>query len=488
MQRVSFPAAVILLTSLFLTSCSGVPNAGSGGGSGSGTGTATLTLTLHSTPIPPSSGANILSFVAGITGIQLNPATGSPTVLFNGPTPITVDFVRLQSSSQYLLKNISVPAPQNFSSMTIAFSAPTVTYCTQPTSGTPGCAAGSLTTISGGLSTPQFTVSLSLASGTKSAYRINLDMSAAATITSQAVTAVNLPASAFSLTALPPTASSLTSGQADYYDNILGVVTAASSTQITVMNSQTSLITTPSSSTYYLPNCLIGGATCAPAVGQLVSIDTAVNPDGSLALLTYDPINSSSLTWLEGVVTTVPGSTTQFQIVVTDQSSSSATTLYTGSTVNVTLVAPGGAAGLPSPFLIDSKGLPISANTFAGATSATSILPGMTVGLIVEQFTAPSGTTPGTANASGVILRPTPVAGIVASVAAPNTFSIQTLPPYFGLTTNSVVQLGTGTPATLFDGAASASGISTSQKVAIDGLYLGPTVTYPFTAGKVTAY
>jgi hypothetical protein len=394
-----------------------------------------------------------------------------------------------------LLAIDSTLAAQNYTSMTIGFSAPTLTFCKQPNPGTPGCASGTVQTITGNLSTPQIPLTLALSSGQKVGMEVNLDINKTVTISSQAVTAVNLgTASAFSTKALPPSTSSLAAGQIDFFENLIGVVTVASASQISVLTaSQGTVTATPSASTFNVANCILTNLACSPAVGQFVSIDTAVNDDGSLALLEFDPIDSTQIVWLEGVVTSIPSSTTQFQIVVTDESPNTTggtTTLHTGEIINVTLVGQGGGTGSPFPFTIDSKGYPIPANSFAGATDTSQILPGMTVGLHVVTFTAPSASTPGTMTSDIVTLRFTPVPGAVQSFAPPNTLTLTStsLPPFFGLTSNPVVQIGTGTPATNFDGASSSSFPAVGQTVAIRALYFGQNTTTPLVAAKVRAF
>lgn len=497
MKRNKLSIFIALVSALSMTSCyHEFPNGGGGGGVGSGTGQ--LSLTLHAIPLTPQANINILSFVVNITGVSLTPGTGQP-VNFTGNLSggsIPVDFARAQGGTIYLGTDASLTA-QAYSTITIAFSAPVITYCTQPNPGVPGCAAGTVQTFNGNLTTPSIPVTLSVPANGKVGLGINLNIANALTISNApAVTAVNLAAmNAFTSNTLPAAASSLGASQLDFFDNVLGLVTAVSGQSVTVLTaSGTSFVATGSASTFFSADCVLNnnnGQACAPAVNQFVSIDTAINSDGTLALLEFDPISAIQVVWLEGVVTSVPTSNTQFQIVVTDQSPNTtggSTTLHTGNIINVTLVGEGGGAGSPFPFFIDTKGYPFPTNSFANATDTSALLPGMTVGLHAITFTAPSGNTAGTMTTDIVVLRYTPVPGTVSSVAPPNTFNIQLVPPFFGLTGDSVVQLGNGNPATLFDGITDPSTLNVGQTVVINGLYFGPNAATPFVAAKVRAF
>ena len=417
--------------------------------------------------------------------MYLTPTTGNPVNITNTPT---LDFVHLQDSS--LLVGTVTPPAGSYTSVTISFAAPTVTYCTQ-TSGVSGCATGSVTTLNGTVPTlPTIPVTLSLAANQQTGLEIALDLNKALTVSNnQTITATNLGnANAFSVKSLPPASSSLTAGQLDFFENILGEVTAISGQKYTVVTAANGSYTaTASASTYFSPNCVVGGSPCSPAVGQLVSLDTAVNADGTLALLVYDPLSSVAIAWVDGVVTVPASSSTQFQIIAGKQATATggSSTLPSGSIVNVTLTSP-----LASTFLIDSKGLTVPNNSFAGSADASVLVPGMTVGLRVTQYTAASGTTPAAITADVVTLRFSSVSGAVAGNNGQISFSMQSLPTFYGLTANSVVELNQLSPVTNFDGITGASGLNVGSTVAIRALYLGPTTATntPFIAAKVRQF
>jgi len=96
--------------------------------------------------------------------------------------------------------------------------------------------------------------------------------------------------------------------------------------------------------------------------GHVASLDTVLNSDGTFTLLEYDPLATATGDWVEGVVTVIPSSSTQFQIIPNDtvlatSSSKLGSNLSLATPVNVTLVS-------PSPFLVDTKGLLVPVTTF----------------------------------------------------------------------------------------------------------------------------
>jgi hypothetical protein len=237
-------------------------------------------------------------------------------------------------------------------------------------------------------------------------------------------------------------------------------------------------------STIGSPNCVITNAICSPAVGQVASIDATLNSDGTSTLLEYDPLSPTSVDIIEGTVTTVPSSSTQFQIVTNDLTLASSNSLFgsnltLGEPVNITYAG-------TNPFAVDTKGLlPITNTPFTGGTSANDILPGQTVALRVTAFTPKAGATPAAATVDFVVLRFTRVAGSVSS-SSPPTFGIQSLPPFFGQTTSNLVQLSTTTtPITYLDGYSASGNITVGDTVAVRGLYFGVGFSPAFTVAKV---
>ena len=484
-------AVLVAFAAIFaLTSCSGVGDTckvNCGGGGGGGNGNATLNVTLSAVPMTPPPGTSILSFALTINSVSLTPSGGgsTQTIPLNAATYV-VDMTRLQSDSSFLGQlSAAIPAG-TYSTVTLGITSVTITYCAA-TIGTPGCNTGSVAQFNSGASAPATSnFTLTLATNQQAGLRVLLNLGNAITVNAvtQAVTAVNFAAAGvLTASTLPPTSSTLAAGQLDYIEDVTGVVNAVSANSITVQTSTRGLITsTITANTIGSPNCVIGNAACTATVGQVASLDATLNSDGTSTLLEFDPLTTTSVDLIEGIVTTSNTSPTQFQVVTNDfvpaTSNSKIGGLSLGDPVNITL-----AAGV-SPFVIDSKGLPVVTTAFGGSTSATDILPGQTVLLHITTFTAKSGNTRASATVDALALRFTRVPASVTAPPAPN-FSIQSLPPFFGQTATNQVQFGTGNPSTYLDGYSSTGSITVNDNVSIRALYFGVGVTPSFTAAKV---
>lgn len=467
-----------------LSSCSGVKQIGPP----PPPGTASLAVTLAAKPLTPPPGTSILSFSVDVTSIALTPSSGTAVSvpLVTGSGAFEVDLTRLQSDSVFLGINPAVPSG-SYTALTLGVSNPVLTFCTV-TSGTPGCTPGSITTITASSATPQATLSLGLTNGQATGLAAVLDFNKAITLgAAQTVSAVDLTASGvLSSTTLPRT-SSLASGNLDFLEDITGVVTAVSSGSVTLQTATHGAFTaTTSSSTVFSPTCLPATDITCVKIGQVASIDATVATDGTFGLLLYDPIDVATTPkdWIEGVITALPTSPTQFSLVSNDLVPASSGIVGSGlalsAPVDVTLAS--GAA-----FSVDVQGLtlPSQALTFAGAADATGLLPGQTVAVRVTGFTIASGVAPAKATVDRVELRFSRVPGSVATSAPPNTFSMQNLPAFFGLAINPVVQLSSSTN---FDGIANASGIIVGTGTfTVRALYFGPAASTPFSAAKVRA-
>src|ERR1700687_3718685 len=130
--RIAFVA--LLLLSVALVSCSGVPKTctvNCGGG-----GTATLSMTITAAPLTPPPNTNLLSFIVDVNTITLTSSTGTNVNIPLNNTSFSVDLTKLQSDSAFLGTLATVPAG-SYASITVSLSSPVVTFCTQ-TLGNPG--------------------------------------------------------------------------------------------------------------------------------------------------------------------------------------------------------------------------------------------------------------------------------------------------------------------------------------------------------------
>jgi hypothetical protein len=495
----------VLVIALSLESCSHPKTLyGSGSGSGSGSGQVSngaFVLTLRAAPLPASANANLLSFRTTVLSVSLTPEGGGSVNVPLNSDLYQVDLARLQSDTAFLALSTSIPSG-TYTNMVVSLSDPSVTYCLQG-QGSTGCAAGSVTALSGVPATQVIATSpfpLVVAHQQNSGLAIRVDIAKALTVDGRtlAITGVNLgAASVLTAMMLPPASSSLPSAALDFVEDVTGIVSSVdeSAQRVTIQTATKGLITAiAGTSTIVSPNCTtfnLGSTFACVRQGQVASLDTILNPDGSLTLLEYDPLAIMEGDWIEGIIGLPPSSSTQFQLVTNDfvlatNNSLIGNHLKLGAPVGITLES-------PKPFVVDSKGLVIPNSSFSGAVDASVLTPGQTLALHVVSFTPGTGATLAAASVDFVYLRFTRVTGSVASAAPPNTFAIQSLPSFFGLSFPATVQLSTVSPGTNFEGVSSASELVSGQTASIRALYFGPPAgptptPSPFSAAKVRIF
>lgn len=492
----NFCAFSALLMVFSLESCSGLSKS-SGSGTGQG-GNAVLILTLRAAPLPAPASINLLSFRTTVVGVSLTPAIGGSLNVPLNSDVYQADLAKLQSDTAFLALSTSIPAG-TYTNMVVSLSNPAVTYCVQ-TQGMTGCAAGSVTSVSGPSATPIIANSpfpLLVSRGQNIGLAIDVDIASALTVSSQsqAITAVNLGApNVLSAILLPPASSSLPSGTLDFVEDVTGIVSSVNEAaqSVTIQTATKGSITgIEGISTTVSPNCTtfnLGSTFTCAKQGQVASLDTILNSDGTFALLEYDPLAMAAGDWIEGTIGLPASSSTLFQLVTNDfvlanNNSLLGNHLEVGAPVQITLVN-------PKPFAVDSKGLVVPNTSFLGGMDASVLSPGQTVSVHVVSFTPSNGTTLAAASADFVYLRFTRVTGSVASAAPPNTFAMHAFPSFFGLTSPVTVQLSNGLPSTNFDGVSSPSDLISGHTTSIRALYFGPPTgptpaANPFSAAKV---
>jgi hypothetical protein len=492
MTRQTAAVVLLLFTSILLASCSGAPAGGCV--SNCGGGTATLSLVLTATPPDPTLGLSVQTFAATVTGISLAPSTGAAVNVPLNSTAYIAELNRVTSDSTLLAAKVSVPAG-TYTQMTVTFSAPRVTFCTQANPGVPGCAAGTLGSISGTAGTATISTNLSVSDGLETGVALNVNLANTLTLSGQTISAVNLgAANVFTAGALPPSSAKtdLASGELAHVDDVLGLVTSVSGSTLTVQTSTRGSITvTANSSTQFSGDCTTLGFaqdfTCVKA-NTVAIVDTLLNLDGTLTLVFYQPLPTqlSSGDLIEGVVTAVPNSVTnQFTVVVTDSVFALSGSLLQGRVnlgdqIQITLNA-------PDPFTIIAKGLTFpTGSAFEHSTSVASVLPGQTVAFPVLTFTAQSGVTPGTATSHDLALRFTRFSAFMGTAALP-VFSATTFPPFFGLATGQQ-QFQTSSGRLSVDGASSLTSIPAGSTFSTSALYIGLPVAPQFAAQSVRAH
>jgi len=488
-----------LLAAFSLASCSGrVQGHVVSGAQGNN---ATLALTLRAIPLIPPPDTNLLSFRATIIAVSLTPEAGGSINVPLNSSLYEIDVTKLQSDTAFLALSTAIP-PGSYTNMVISLLNPSVTYCTQ-TQGRAGCTPGSVTTLTGQPATPIISTipfPLMLVRGQTTGLAIVLNLANALTVDNhtQVITGVNLGApNVATAVMLPPASSSLPSGTLDFLDDVTGIVSSVdvAAQTLTVQTAKRGSVTAKvGPSTIVSPNCTtfhLGDTFACAKLGQVASLDITLNADGTFSLVEYDPLATVEGDWVEATVVPPHFSSTQFELVVSDLVLASSNSLIgsnlgLGAPVKVNLVN-------PKPFVVDSKGLIVPNTTFDGATDSSILQPGETLAVHVAAFTPESAASVAIVSVDFVYLRFTRVTGIVAVTAPPNTFTMQSFPPFFGLSLPVTVQLSNGSPSTNFDGINGAGATVSEQVVSVGALYFGPPTgptpsPTPFSAAKVRVH
>src|SRR5262252_3569346 len=223
---------------LALSSCSGIKQTSGGGG------TATFSATFTDT-IPANTNISITNFVVTVTGFTLDPTTGSPVSLLNGPGNIplvapTFDLARLHADD-ILFGVTSVPTG-TYVSITLTVSNPVITFFNQTGTTISGCANGTVCKIavaaSGSIKVSTSPFPLTLTNSQKTGVRLDFNFANALTLTAGTLGVDFTQANVLSAAVLPQ--GNPPAGESDVVADYVGVVTAVNqSTKTVTLSSQT---------------------------------------------------------------------------------------------------------------------------------------------------------------------------------------------------------------------------------------------------------
>jgi hypothetical protein len=492
---------VALLTAVALSSCSGAHNVCTSN-CGGGTGTISVTLVSDTLPSHPA----IISYEVVVTGISLKTSSGTQAVTFSGTQKI--DLMRIQSDSAFLGSFGNIPAGQ-YTGITLSISSAAVTFFNDTgaaiTNGSNACPNGAICNAVGVAAVPSATLNFSVASNAVTGLAVDFDLANTVSLTGTSfvtLAATNV-ASAFKL---PRAGGNFTASQLDLIEDFTGVATVSGSTVTIKSPTRGTLAATANSNTIYDQDP--SGALCVARTtlstcvsnNQVVSADALLNSDGTMTLQEIEPLLSAPQDTVEGIVTFLPASATQFGIIVTDVPSVATSNSLIGSSLNIGDALTLNLSGF-HPFQVDTKGLAV--NTFGsyadfnGKTTAGAsgdIHFGQTVAVHVTSFTAATSSANAIANTDTVILRWTRIIATASTQGTTSLLNINNLPSYFGFASSAsfVVQLFQGTQwtkgVTNFDGVTSGTGVNASQPVALRALFFedaGNAANPAFFAAKV---
>jgi len=471
----------LLVMVLVLGSCSGPKNAGCSTGCGSGN--ANLSVTLFD--LPPT-GVSILSFTLPVAGISLTPSSG--TLVTVPVTPASYEMTRLQTDSALVGSNLSVPAG-TYTSINVTVTASSGVFINTSGATVGKCTNGAVCPLpSGAATTIQVPISLTLTENQNQWVGLEFNLRNAITTTNGITVDFNQPnvmaATTTGRVGIPP-------GSVDTIEDFIGVVTAASSSSITVQSKITgnSMTATISSNTEFdlapvtYSKCSGTPASCI-TIGSTVSLDADLSSSGILTASEIDVLDAVAGDEVEGTiyptgVAGVVGLIIQDKVPITSTSplANSSTTFGTGIFLT---------ADSSTLFSVDTKTLS-SQNLSLGALFAGSgdLLAGQTIRAQIKGIT--SGNNGIAAVATNVLLRWSRLTGTVNSVTG-NAFTLANIPSYINTlnpTLSLTPQVFTYPNATAFDGITDVSQLSatTSQVASIRALYLNGAP--PFQAAKV---
>jgi len=478
----------LAISMIALAGCSGVPHGttGGGGGGGGGSQNANLTVTIASKPDVSLTNVSALSATVDITGITLNPTSGNAVALTLSPTVYPADLTRLQTDTAFL-GLLSLPAG-TYSSATVTFSAPTLTIDNQSGATLNGtCLSGTICKIvltAGSSQVISAPFPLTLTAGQTTGISLNLNLNDAITVTSGTL-ALNFSAvDVVTAAALPRTGAP--TGSLDLIEDFVGLVTAKTSSSITVTASSgiALQIGLPSSPVIEDPQglCTALNATCLVVNQTVVSVDATVNTNGTLSLASADLLDASPQDEVEGTLIN-NGTPGQFFLVVANKVVASGnSTLASANPGDIFLVT---LSSNPT-FLVDfdeffnNASLPPS-NVTTLFTSQADLVNGQDVMVHVTGATGTAAAGDQAITADRVLLRFTRTTGTVQTVSG-QAFTLSNLPPFMSFTTNPQVQ--TISTATNFDGVTDVNSITVGQTVSIRA-FLFNNSTFSFYAAKV---
>jgi hypothetical protein len=347
----------------------------------------------------------------------------------------------------------------------------------------PGCANGTLSSVIGAPGSAAISTNITVSNNSLTGIVLNVDLGAAL-----AQAGPPSLANTFTVSTLPPAAiaTDLASGQLSHLDDIMGVVTAATSTSITIQTStRGSVSATTNSATIF--GCAAQNSSCVQT-NQVAVMDAILNSDGTITATFFQPIAGSG-DFIEGVVTSVPDTVQNtFTLVATDSIFAPSNSVLNGL-LNLGDQITVGLSNA-QPFVIVDKGLgnpALPGNNFNGSTSISAILPGMTVLFPVTAYSGQSGSTPGAAITNSFALRFTRITTTMATATSPQfTVTGTALPPYFGLTVNQFVLTKPGRLSV--DGAQTITAIPVSSTISVSALVLAPGNSPAFLAQSVRTH
>jgi hypothetical protein len=436
---------------------------GSTGSSGGSSGSTVVSVTIKDTP---PTNVTLVSFEFTVTGITMNPASGSTTSIVSSANPVPIELGRLQTDSAFVA-SASVPSGL-YNSMTISVANTSFTFFNG--TGSPisvsgvTCANGETCrvtpTAAANIQLITSPFPLTLTSGAPAALLLEFDLNKVLNTslvpTFSGSTGVSATAMMFTSTVTPVTRIDGLFGQVTAIDLAHNNFTISNLTFSPNNAQNTTKINFDSNSAFrdFLSiNCTTQSSSCL-ALKQVLDVDTNLMSDGTL-LATGVTFEDSSLNeaFAEGQISSIDNST-QFHIVVLNSLTSVAGVgPLPGEIIPVTLNG-------STTFSVDDEGPDTTPFTFVAESN-------LAVGQVV-QIKELSSSSPSSLQADRVRLRDSQLTATVSTAGSPN-FTLNILPSLFTAAGFNQLQVQTSS-ATSFSGTVqSASQATVGKSITVRG-------------------
>lgn len=417
-----------------------------------GAGAAAVSVTMTDTP---PAGVTLLSFEVSVTGATLNPGNVD---LLGGKGPAQIEVRQLETESAFL-STVNV-TPGTFTSLTLTFANPELTFKNDMGAALAGCAAGAVCEIkpTGTLtSTVHFPGSgIVIMANSPTGIQVDVDPNTILTATLGADFSLAGAVSVQQLNMKP-------AGQLDDLDDLQGLVQNLDTTnkKFTLHTSDGDFpITTDNNTEFDFEACAANNFTCIQN-NQVVEVDSMLMAGGGFLAKKIEFEDEAEDDELEGIVFKIDDAT-HFELAVLEELRS-VNNVNIGNPIVVTLSNP--------QFQVNADGLPVPATlqgVFEGAMDTSQLLPGQTVQIRLTSAANPGP--PVAVTTDRVRLRMTQFTANVkpGSIVPPN-FSVDTLPALFTNTGINSIHVQTSSE-TEFEGVSGVSGLVDGNTVSLRGL------------------
>jgi hypothetical protein len=431
-------------------------------------------VSLSMTDAPPA-GVTVISFEVSLTGATLNPGSAD---LLGGKGPIRIEVKRLETENAFL--STASIAPGDYTSLSLTFANPELTFKNDSGAALAGCAAGAVCEIKpSGTLTASINGTFSVGSHTQTGLLVDVNLN---TLLSNALAVDFSAAGALSVTSQ----TKREKGELEDLDEINGIVKGPANNQFTLQTMDLGNISVSvDNNTQFkdFESCTAANFSCL-SNGQSIEADLMVMAGGGFLakkIELRDNQQEAEDDELDGVIFKVD-SASQFEIVVVDELRN-VNNVAVGDPVTIMLQTTGGGTS----FRVDTNGLTVPSSlqqAFESATDTSQLITGQTVQVRKRSMSGGPAPAAITITTDRVRLRDTRFTATVSGAPSGNNFNIGGLPGLFVAAGVTQIQVQTSSQ-TNFDNVAGVSGLADGSVVSLRGLLFKSTPNPVLIADKV---